>query len=263
MTILILSVVIVAGIGLLAGAGLSIASAVFSVPSDERAELLREVLPGANCGACGFSGCDGYAAALSSGKTGDCTRCSPGGDNTAAALAKIMGVAPGKTVRRTAVLHCMGNRQICEDKMDYRGIGNCLSASQLFGGPSGCRFGCLGFGDCAAACPFDAIRTCDGIAVIDPERCRGCGICVSACPKKLITLENASLAPVVRCASHEKGVNTIRVCKTGCIGCEKCVRICESRAIVVRNFAAEIDRSKCTACGQCIDVCPRGCILPV
>lgn len=256
---ILLPVLIVAGIGLLCGLGLAIASIVMAVPKDEKAEAIEEILPGANCGACGYSGCAGYAKALSSGKA-PVGLCSPGGAAVAAATAELLGVAAGEVEYKTALVHCMGSHDNTTDRMKYQGIGSCAAAVQLYGGISSCSFGCMGLGDCAAVCEYDAIKVCNGVASIDPNRCKGCSKCVQACPKHLISFVPLKPQAVVRCSNCDKGGVTRKLCKVGCIGCMKCVKACESGAVTVNQFKASVDPAKCTACGKCVEVCPQDCI---
>ncbi|MFI3324822.1 MAG: RnfABCDGE type electron transport complex subunit B [Clostridia bacterium] len=252
---IILGIIIVAVIGIVAGVGLSIASIVMAVPKDEKAEALLEKLPGANCGACGFSGCEGYAVAMAKGEA-EVGLCSPGGADCAAACGEILGVI-ASVETKTAVVHCMGNSDFTADKMNYDGIPSCAAAALLAGGVSSCRFGCMGLGDCVRACQYGAIEIVNGLAVINPEKCRGCSLCVAACPKNLISFIPYRDQAIVRCANCDKGASVTKICKVGCIGCMKCVKSCEVGAVKVTNFKATIDPSKCIACGKCVEVCPR------
>ena len=178
---------VVAGIGLVAGAGLAIASVLMAVPKDERAEAVLEVLPGANCGACGYSGCSGYAAALASGEAKN-GLCAPGGDKAAQDIAAVLGISAEGVERKTAVVHCLGTYDNTSDKIEYQGVNSCAAAMQLFGGTPSCQFGCIGLGDCAKACPYDAITVCNGAAMVNRAMCKGCSICVGTCPKGIISL---------------------------------------------------------------------------
>lgn len=245
---------IVAALGLIAGAGLAIASAVMAVPVDEKAEAITEVLPGANCGACGYSGCSGYAAALSKGEAKN-GLCVPGGEAVASAISEIIGGEAVSLERRTAVVHCVGTYDNTSDKIEYQGVNSCAAAMQLFGGVASCSFGCVGLGDCQKACPYGAINVCNGAAQINSALCKGCGLCASACPKGIISLEPVGKA-FVYCSSCVKGGETRKVCKAGCIGCMKCTKVCETGAITVTNFCASVDPEKCTGCGKCVDTCP-------
>ena len=258
---ILLSVLIVAAIGLLAGLGLAIASIVMAVPVDEKAEALEAVLPGANCGACGFSGCSGYAKALSEGKTTQTALCAPGGSEAAKAVAALLGLSAENVVPMAAAVLCRGNHTNTGTKFDYAGVQSCKMATQLFGGSSLCSYGCLGYGDCAAACPYGAITVCEGVAQVNPMLCRACKLCVKACPKQLITLLPLHEAKAaVLCRNKDKGGPARKACKASCIGCMRCVKACEYGAVTVRNNLASIDPAKCTACGKCMGVCPSGCI---
>lgn len=259
---IVLAVLIVAILGLVLGLVLAIASIVMAVPVDEKAVAIEEVLAGANCGACGYSGCAGYAAALAAGECEDTTLCSPGGSACAKAVAEIMGVAAGDSTPMTAVVLCHGTEANAGNIMDYHGDMSCKTAAQLFGGGKACSYGCLGLGDCEAACPFDAIHVGEnGLAEVDSEKCRACKICINVCPKGVI-----DLAPlyqheaVVYCQNHNKGGETRKMCKVGCIGCMKCQKTCQHDAIHVTNFKASVDYGKCVGCGDCATACPVGCI---
>ncbi len=258
MTILI-AILIVAGIGLLLGLVLAVCSVVFAVPRDEKAEELRALLPGANCGACGYSGCDGYAAALTHDGA-PANRCTPGGEAVAKALSAALRVEETAVEIKAAVVRCGGCNEAAGRKLQYQGVRTCLAASQFFGGDKACSYGCLGYGDCAAACPYGCITVEDGLARVDTARCVACGLCAEACPKKLIALLPGTTRGVVRCQSHEKGAQTRKVCTAGCIGCMKCTKACAHGAIRVEQFLAVIDPKKCVGCGACADTCPVGCI---
>lgn len=256
---ILVPVAIVAGIGLLAGVILAIASIVMAVPKDEMAEALEEVLPGANCGACGFSGCSGYAAALSKGEA-KVGLCSPGGEECAKTCAQVLGTDEVAVEKKTALVHCMGSYDMTSDKMLYDGIESCSASTFLAGGITSCRFGCMGMGDCAAVCPYGAVKVCNGIASIDHNKCKGCSQCVAACPKGLISFVPLKKQAVVRCSNCDKGAQTTKVCKIGCIGCGKCMKACEYGAVKIVNFCAVVDADKCVGCGKCAEACPRSII---
>lgn len=255
---ILLAVLIVAGLALAAGLILAVASVALAVPRDEKAEALRALLPGANCGACGYSGCDGYAAAMASGEAKP-GLCSPGGEEVAAATAALVGGAVSME-KKAARVRCGGCDEVADRRADYHGVPSCAAAAQFFGGDKLCAYGCLGYGDCAAVCEYGAISVENGLAVIDPERCKACGLCVGACPKSLIAVLPASQPVVVRCQSHAKGAEVRKACTKGCIGCMKCTKVCAYDAIHVTNFLAEIDGDKCVGCGACAEACPVGCI---
>ncbi len=255
------AVLIVAGIGLVLGLGLAVASVVMAVPTDEKADRIRECLPGANCGACGFSGCDGYAAALSKGETETTSLCAPGGNAVSAQIAEILGVAAGEVMPEAAVVLCKGHNGVAARKYEYSGVLSCRMATQLLGGPKECIYGCLGLGDCVKACQYEAIHICDGVARINPVQCRACTMCVNTCPKNLIEMMPLHrVTAAVLCKNHDKGAVTRKECSAGCIGCMKCVKACEYGAVKVENFAAHVDYKKCVSCGKCHEVCPVGAI---
>ena len=257
-TLVLIAVLIVAGIGLIVGLVLAIASAVMAVPTDEKVEALNEALPGANCGACGYSGCAGYAAALASGeaKNGACT---PGGNECAKKIAAILGEEASDVEKKIAVVRCMGITENTEDKVNYQGIDSCAGA-KLLGSKGMCSFGCIGLGDCALACSFEAITLCNGVAKVDATLCGGCGMCVSVCPQKIIAIVPAKEQMVVRCSNCDKGAQAKKACKVACIGCKKCEKVCEAGALKVLNFRATVDPEKCTGCALCIEACPQGTI---
>ena len=252
-------ILIVGIIGLLAGVVLAVASILLAVPKDETAEALEEILPGANCGACGFSGCSGYAAAMSKGEAKP-GLCSPGGEETAQKFAELLGSGEVSVEYKTALVHCMGSYDNTTDKMIYDGIESCSASTFLAGGISSCRYGCMGMGDCVRACEYGAVSVCNGVARIDPQKCRGCSKCVEACPKGLIKFVPLKRQAVVRCSNCDKGRDTMQVCKIGCIGCKKCEKTCEDGAITVQDNLARVDPQKCTGCGKCAEACPRNVI---
>lgn len=255
---IVLAVLLIGALGLICGLGLAIASVLMAVPRDEKAEALRDLLPGANCGACGYSGCDGYAAAMANegAKIG---LCSPGGAEVAKATGELLGVS-GDVQIKTALVRCGGCTDKTACKLTYRGVSSCKAANQFYGGDRKCRFGCLGYGDCEAVCEYHAISIVDGLCRINPALCRGCGKCVKACPKGIIGLFDGSTRGIVRCASHDKGAVVRKACTAGCIGCMKCTKVCTHDAIKVENNLAVIDPQKCVGCGDCAANCPVGCI---
>ncbi len=248
-------VIIVVVVGLIAGLILSIASIVFAVPVDEKQEAVRACLPGANCGACGFSGCDGYAKALVDG-TAEIGACSPGGADVAEECAQILGKAAGSVEKKVALIQCAGHCDNVDTKLEYQGVQTCQAVSMMYNGDSACSHGCLGYGDCVSACPENAITICNGLATVNTEACVGCGICAKTCPKGVIAIVPAKFDHHVLCVNKDKGAETRKVCKTGCIGCMKCQKTCEFGAITVVNNNATIDYSKCTNCGKCAEACP-------
>ena len=218
-----IAVLVISGLGLVFGIGLSYASKVFAVKVDERVTQIREVLPGANCGACGFAGCDGCADAIASEKA-EVNCCPVGGNPVAEQIAVIMGVESAGVKRVAARVLCNGRCSVSKEKYEYQGIDDCFAAAQLFNGHKACSYGCLGHGNCLKACPFDAIVITGGIARVIEDRCKACGKCVMACPKKLIELIPKDKKYSVMCRSKDKGAITKNNCEVGCIGCTRCVK---------------------------------------
>ncbi len=247
---------IVSAIGLVCGLGLAVASKLFAVKEDERIELIREVLPGANCGACGCAGCDDYARAVCEG-TAEPNKCIPGGAATLEGINRILGTDAQAGQRMLAIVACTGRKSITGKRYEYKGLPTCSAANLLHAGGGKCQYGCIGFGDCVRGCPFDAIHLEEGVAVVDRSVCTGCGVCVDTCPKALISLIEDNDSAFVTCSNKSKGAVAMKVCEESCIGCMRCVKACDSDAITVKDNLAFIDTVKCTNCGACIAVCPR------
>lgn len=255
------AVLILLGLGSILGAVLTVASVFLSVKGNEKAGEIRDRLPGANCGACGFSGCDGYATALAEGKTTKANLCIPGGDGVAKDIAEIMGLEAGDVVERVAYIACGGLCKPETRKYEYDGPKTCKAANMMYSGDRECTYACLGYGDCVRVCPRDAISISDrGVAEINPSVCIGCGLCVRTCPNSIIALFKDTARVVVACSSHDKGAQTRKACKDGCIACGKCEKSCPNDAIHVVNNLATIDYEKCINCGKCAEVCPVKCI---
>jgi electron transport complex protein RnfB len=259
---ILIPVAVVAGLALLFGIGLSITSLVFQVKRDPRIDQVRGVLPGANCGACGFSGCDGYAEAIvTGGKPIDL--CPVGGNGVLMQLSSLMGIEAKNIEGSQARVLCQGNWHTVDMKYRYEGIQDCASAANLLGGMSACIFGCLGMGSCRRACKFDAIEVQDGLARILPSKCTGCGLCVAECPKGIISMLPVKTAHTVLCSNHERGALSRKNCRTSCIACGLCVKSCPVSAITMDRHLAVIDPQICTDCGKCAEVCPQHTIRPV
>ncbi len=257
---ILIPVLIAIGIAVVCGVILTVASILFAVKEDERFIAIRDCLPGANCGACGYSGCDGYAKALANGDTDLTNLCVPGGDNAAKDIAAILGVEAENVVEKVAYVACNGNCSATKRKYDYIGKQSCRLANMSYNGDKLCTYSCLGYGDCVAVCPQNAISVADGVAKVDPRKCIGCGICARTCPNHVIKLVADTSRVIVLCSNHDKGAATRKACSNGCIGCGKCERTCKHGAIHVEHNLAVIDYEKCIGCGDCARACPVHCI---
>ncbi len=244
------------------GVILSVAAHFMRVEENDTVKKVRAALPSVNCGACGYTGCDEYARAIveQGAKT---NLCIPGADSVSKEISEIMGVSFEDVIEMVAYVHCNGNCEATSAKVHYDGQMTCKAANLVYGGPGKCRFGCLGCGDCARACPVNAICLRDGIAHVNPDICIGCGLCVSDCPKNIISLVPQTSRVWVMCYSNDKGAVAIKSCKNACIACKKCENTCPTGAIKVENNLAKINYDLCTACGQCVEACPTKCIHSV
>jgi RnfABCDGE-type electron transport complex B subunit len=264
MSMIITAVVSVTIIGFICAVILNVASQLMYVKVDEREAALLAIMPGANCGACGYPGCSGFAAALVSGEA-ESNQCPPGGQDLAAKISAILGIEAAHVEQKTAIVSCNGDINARQKKMEYKGIQSCEAAKQLFSGENACTFGCLGYGDCKIVCPSNAICMTDGLARIIKHLCTGCGLCVKICPNKLISIENANIPVFIACKNTEKGAVTRKKCSSGCIACTKCVKECPNGAITIIDNLAVIDYEKCKhhdkqGCAKCADVCVTKCI---
>ena len=259
---ILIPVLILLGAGALCAVLLTMASVFFAVKENEKIPLVRDCLPGANCGACGFSGCDAYAKALAEGETRETNLCVPGGDGTSKEIADILGLEAADVVEQVAYVACNGSCLPEERKYEYEGPKTCRAANMSYSGDRFCTFACLGYGDCVAVCPRDAIcideEKC--VARIDPRKCIGCGLCAKTCPNGIIHLVRDTVRVVVQCNNHYKGAAVRKYCDKGCIACGKCEKTCPEGAIKVIDNLAVIDYDKCTGCGACKAACPVHCI---
>lgn len=261
MSAVLTAIIVVGGIGLLLGLFLGIAGIAFKVEVDEKEEAVLGVLPGNNCGGCGYPGCSGLAAAIAKGEA-PVNACPVGGETVGRLVADIMGVEAGETVRKTAFVKCAGDCNKTSLNYDYSGVKDCSMVKFVpDGGAKSCSHGCVGYGNCVKACPFGAISVVDGIAKVDKDICKACGKCVSACPKALIEIIPYEAKHAVACSSKDKGPVTMKACQVGCIGCGLCVKVCEHEAVTVTDFHAHIDQDKCTGCGACKEKCPKKAII--
>jgi electron transport complex protein RnfB len=224
MSPIIVPVIVLSGIGLVMAALLAVGRKVFYVEVDERQEKLMDILPGANCGGCGYPGCSGYAAGLVEGKA-EPTLCPPGGADLASEIGEILGVEVGEVQKKIALVACAGDQRFVEERSLYLGIEECSAGHAVAGGSKRCKYGCLGLGSCQRACPFDAIAISDkGLAYVIEDLCTGCGQCVETCPRGLISLVPFSEDVHVLCRNPDKAKAVKAVCSVGCTGCKLCAK---------------------------------------
>ena len=252
------AVVILGAMGALFGALLTFTAKIFAVPKDERRDAVREALPGANCGGCGYPGCDGCADAIAAGKA-PVNACPVGGSEVAKKIGKIMGVEAEEQERMVARVVCQGGTDNCKARFEYKGIRDCVAASQVSDGYKSCKYACMGLGTCVRACPFGAIHIDESrhIAVVDEEKCQMCGKCVAACPKGVLELRPYKQKVDIACHNPGVGKSVSTNCQTGCIACQRCVKACKFGAITMVNNLPKIDYSKCRQCMMCAEACPN------
>ncbi len=270
MNVILIAVIVLGAIGLIAALVLFLLSKKFAVKEDPRIGEILEVLPGANCGGCGFPGCGGLASAcVQAADQGSIEglNCPVGGQPVMEKVASILGMQVVASSPKLAVVRCNGTCANRPRVIDYDGYTSCKVANATSMGETLCQYGCLGCGDCVSACQFDAIKMNDetGLPEVDPVKCTACGACAKSCPRNIIEIRevkgNKKMGVVVRCMNKEKGAIAKKACSVACIGCQKCVKVCAFDAVHVENFLAYIDPSKCRNCRKCEQECPQKTII--
>lgn len=261
MEIVISSVILLGVIGGIAAVILYLAAKKFNVVEDPRIAEIEALLPGANCGGCGLSGCGAFArACVEKGNLQGLT-CTGLDADGCRRVADVIGAEAGEYVRRVAVLKCQASCDLVDPRNHYEGIRSCAIEHSLYQGESDCVYGCLGLGDCAAACPFGAMTIAEGeiLPTVDIEKCTGCGMCMEGCPRSIPTIVPLQKERMVwvACGNRDRGPVALKECKVSCIGCGKCKKTCQHEAVEVKDFVALIDPSKCVGCGECEAACVR------
>jgi len=262
MNSILVPVLILAILGFIFALGLGTVSQKFHVEKSVKEQEVRNALPGANCGACGFPGCDGLAEAIAKGEA-PVSGCVIGGASTTEAVAKVMGVGSASSeARKVAVVKCNGDCEASKDQFEYQGLEDCRAQIAYFGGKKACNYGCIGCGTCEKVCPFDAIHVKNGVAVVDRDKCVACGKCVEACPKDIITLVPFTQKQVVLCSSHDKGKDARSKCSNSCIGCTICYKTYPEAFQMQNNLSIEqiSDDFEVEKLIEAADKCPNKCI---
>jgi Na+-translocating ferredoxin:NAD+ oxidoreductase subunit B len=249
-------------IGLFFGIGLAIAAHKFAVEVNPLIEHVVESLPLAQCGGCGYPGCEGYAIAVVTDPEVPPNLCFPGKEKVANRVAELTGKKMAAVEDQIAVVRCSRVEGRVSHKHEYYGFASCTAANLGFGGPSACQYACIGLGECAAACPFDAIDMVENFPVVNPDKCVSCGVCVRTCPKKIIEIQTLKARVFVPCSTKDLGKNVKEVCQVGCIGCKLCVKACPAGAVAYEDNVVKIDHKACIAYGPaceeaCVAKCPR------
>lgn len=258
---ILIPIISITVIAFILGIAIYLVSKIFYVYENPLISTINKMLPGVNCGACGYPGCSGLAKALV--ETRDPTKvCPVGGAELAEQIGAVLGIKMGEIKPIVATVLCQGNYKYAKPSAAYLGIHDCWAVKNVYHGPKICPYSCIGLGSCVDACKYDAIHIIDGVAKVDEDKCVGCGACVQACPIGCIEMhEKRADRYFVACRSKDKGGITKKYCEIGCIGCKRCEKVCKFDAIKVIDFCAYIDQSKCTGCGECFKVCPTHSIV--
>jgi len=261
----LITIISLSSLGLVAALILYFVAQKFKVYEDPKIDEVEEALPAANCGGCGFAGCRNFAEALVKAEDLDGFNCPVGGADTMSSVAQILGKTAPEVEPRVAVLRCNGTPEYRLRTNIYDGASDCTIANSLYGGETGCAFGCLGLGECVDACDFDAMYMDKetGLPQIIDDNCVACGACVKACPRNIIELRKKAKKDrkiYVSCVNKDKGGPARKACKVTCIGCGKCEKVCKFDAITIENNLSFIDSDKCKLCRKCVEECPTGAI---
>ncbi len=265
---IVYTVASLSSLGLIAAAILYVFAQKFKVYEDPRIDEVQDILPAANCGGCGYAGCRNFAEALVKADSFDGLNCPPGGSEVMEQAAAILGREAVAADPLIAVVRCGGTPDKRPLTSLYDGVSNCKIANSLYTGESDCGYGCLGLGDCVASCQFDAMHMDNEsrMPVISDTNCVACGACVKACPRSIIVMRKKAKKDrklFVSCVNRDKGAVAKKACSVACIGCSKCVKVCEYDAVKVENFLSYIDYTKCVFCRKCVTECPNNAIVEI
>lgn len=271
MNFILIAVAVLGGIALVSAVVLYVCSKKFAVYEDPRLGQVTALLPGANCGGCGYPGCSGMASALVKGADAgslDGLYCPVGGAEVMGQVADLLGMAVANTEPKVAVVRCNGTCELRPRIAEYSGLRTCTAMNSCGAGETGCGYGCLGCGDCVSACSFGAIKINDetGLPEVDEDKCTACGACVNSCPRHIIELRKRGVKNrrvYVRCVNKDKGAAAMKACKAACIGCGKCEKECKFGAITIQGNLSYIDPDKCRLCRKCVEVCPTHAIVAI
>lgn len=256
----LISIVTLLSLGFVAAVILAVASHIFHVKEDPKVEAVLEALPGANCGGCGFAGCEGYANAVVHDQAIAANKCCAGGADVHIAVGELTGKTVSESEPLFALRRCDKFSGKVQSRYQYQGMPSCAAAANMRGGVDVCMFSCLGFGDCVQACPFGAMEIRNNLVHVNRHICTGCGTCTQACPRGILELMPKRAKVMVQCNTHDKLRAVTDVCTVGCIKCCRCIKACPAKAINLVDNRIVIDHKLCLNFeGECNLICVDSC----
>ncbi len=266
MNVILFTIITLVAIGVASAIILYFVAQKFKVFEDPRIDVVADALPAANCGGCGFAGCRNFAEALVNADDISPFYCPVGGNTVMMNVAQILGKTVEAKDPLVAVVRCSGSFEHRPRTSIYDGASSCAIEHVLYTGDTDCPYGCLGCGDCAVSCKFDALAMDPktGLPMVNDANCTACGACVKACPRAIIELRHKDKKDrkiFVSCVNKDKGSIAKKYCAVACIGCSKCFNVCNYEAIKMENNLAFIDSDRCKMCRKCPPECPTNAIL--